>query len=109
MTIGHLVYRLPTGPLVLPITGIQLRQRRVVITARVEVWPGQPDVSIPAGRWPCTLLGADGLAIYSSIASFAGSRTRGGDGAASHPSTFTVVQPFGDPDMQSPEAGPEDA
>jgi hypothetical protein len=97
---GTLAYRIGETYLTLPVVRIELRQRRVIITARIEVKPGDPDITLPGGDWPCTLIGEDGNAVYSAVPHIEGDTTVHCPAWSKVPAHLIVVQPFGDPAMQ---------
>lgn len=101
MTYGTLVYRLDENEtLIFPVVKVELRGRRVIVTGRIDVYPGQPDVRLPAGDWPCTLLGVDGLAIWSSSAHIEADYFVHCGSEMHEPASLHIIQPFGDPAMQ---------
>jgi hypothetical protein len=105
MPYGTLIYRLgEDNYLLFPVIDVQLRDRKVIAIGSIQVWPGQPDVTLPAGDWPCTLLGEDSHAVYSSVVHFDSDNTVHCADGSPGPATLTVVQPFGDPAMQTTNA-----
>ena len=88
---GVLRVELPAGRVDLPVTSVRFRDGAMFVTGTVEVSPGEPDLVMPAGRWPVALVGDDGEHILTSWAQIERDTTASNREPGSQPVSFHLV------------------